>query len=382
MLTRKTVGIIGAGLAGAACARALAAAGFSPTVYESADQHAAGASGNSIGLLHKLYSKDHNLASQWVEHGIATTLRWISELSQFSSRPLAGQCGVLQLDAQANELILWDPKGAWVRPPEFVGACLSQARALGAEVHFGVRAESIVENKSEGTVELFLKDQDGKIFKKNFDAVIVCAAGELSRLLPDAMLSLNSIRGTISSYRLPQNKSLPCVVCAAGYVTPLIDGEMVVGASYERLAEQTAIDSEIDSALESALDSEPGDELSNLDRLRIISPELARDCEHLTPVQRTSLRCATLDRMPHVGRVLDTEARLTPNISQIHQMPRSSGLWVLGGLGSRGLSSAPLGAEIITAALSGGPPPVAKKLLQAVDPVRFALRRHQRRKIS
>jgi len=370
MLTRKTVGIIGAGLAGAACARALAAAGFLPTVFESAHQHAAGASGNPIGILHKLYSKDHNLASQWVAHGVATTLRWISELGQFSSWPLAGQCGVLQLDAQANELILWDPQGGWVRPPEFVKACLSQARAIGAEVHFGVRAKYIRDDQSTDTVELTLEDQEGTNFKKMFDAVIVCAATELSRLLPDAMLSLNSIRGTISSYRLPRGQSLPCVVCAAGYVTPSIDGEMVVGASYERLA---------DCDLAAA---EPGDELSNLDRLRIIAPALARDCERLTPQERTSLRCATLDRMPHVGRVLDAQARLTPNMSQMHHMPRSSRLWVLGGLGSRGLSSAPLGAEIIAAALSGAPPPVAKRLLQAVDPVRFALRRHQRRKIS
>jgi tRNA 5-methylaminomethyl-2-thiouridine biosynthesis bifunctional protein len=370
MLTRKTIGIIGAGLAGAACARALAVAGFLPTVFESAHQHAAGASGNPIGILHKLYSKDHNLASQWVEQGIATTLRWISELSRFSSRPLAGQCGVLQLDAQANELILWDPQGAWVRPPEFVQACLSQARALGAEVHFRVRAKSLYEDQAKDTVELTLEDQDGKTFKQTFDAVIVCAAGELSSLLPDAVLSLNSIRGIISTYSLPQHQSLPCVVCAAGYVTPSIDGEMVVGASYERL---------LDDNLAAV---EPGDELSNLERLRIIAPELARDCERLAPQERTSLRCATLDRMPHAGQVLDARVRLTPSISQIHQMPRSSRLWVLGGLGSRGLSSAPLGAEMITAALSGAPPPVAKKLLQAVDPVRFALRRHQRRKIS
>jgi tRNA 5-methylaminomethyl-2-thiouridine biosynthesis bifunctional protein len=53
---------------------------------------------------------------------------------------------------------------------------------------------------------------------------------------------------------------------------------------------------------------------------------------------------------------------------------------VLGGLGSRGLSSAPLGAEIISAQLKGDPAPVPERLLAAVDPVRFALRRHQRRK--
>jgi tRNA 5-methylaminomethyl-2-thiouridine biosynthesis bifunctional protein len=370
MVTRKTVGIIGAGLAGAACARALAVAGCSLVVFEAAAHPAAGASGNAIGILHQLYSKDHNLASQWVERGIETTQRWISELTQFTSRPLAERCGVLQLDAQASELIHWDPNGGWVRPPEFVQACLTQAQAIGVEINFGVRVESIRDDPAQSSVELSLRNQDGKIAKRHFDAVIVCAANDASRLLPHAMLNLNSIRGTISSYRLPQDQSLPCVICAAGYASPWIDGEMIVGASYERLADGEVAVSEL------------GDELTNLDRLRIISAELAAYCEKLTLENRTSLRCATLDRMPHAGQVLDPQARLGASISQMHQVPRSSRIWALIGLGSRGLSSAPLGAEIIAAGLSDRVAPVSKRLLQAIDPVRFALRRHQRRKIS
>ena len=370
MVTRKTVGIIGAGLAGAACARALAVAGCSPVVFEAAAHPAAEASGNAIGILHQLYSKDHNLASQWVEQGIATTQRWISELSQFAFRPLAERCGVLQLNAQASELILWDPNGAWVRPPEFVQACLREAQSIEAEINFGVQVEFIDDDPAQSLIALTLRDQDGKTAKRHFDAVVVCAASDASRLLPHAMLNLNSIRGTISSYRLPRDQSLPCVICAAGYASPWIDGEMIVGASYERLADgEVAV-------------SEPGDELTNLDRLRIISAELAAYCEKLTPENRTSLRCATLDRMPHAGRVLDPQARLGASISQMHQMPRAPRLWALTGLGSRGLSSAPLGAEIIAAGLSDRVAPVSKRLLQAVDPVRFALRRHQRRKIS
>ena len=370
MVTRKTVGIIGAGLAGAACARAVSVAGFSPIVFESAAHHAAGASGNAIGILHQLYSKDHNLASQWVERGIETTQRWISELTQFASRPLAGRCGVLQLDAQASELIHWDPNGGWVRPSEFVQACLTQAQSIGAEINFGVRVESIHDDPAQSWVALTLQNQDGKVTKRHFDAVIVCAANDASRLLPYAMLNLNSIRGTISSYRLPQNQSLPCVICAAGYASPSVDGEMVVGANYERLADDEIAVSESD------------DELTNLDRLRIISAELADYCETITPQNRTSLRCATLDRMPHAGLVLDPQARLGASISQIHQMPRAPRLWTLTGLGSRGLSFAPLGAEIIAAGLSDRVAPVPKRLLQAVDPVRFALRRHQRQKVS
>ena len=70
MVTRTDIAVIGAGLAGAACARALARAGLRVTVFESASGPATGASGNPIGILHPLVSKDHNLASQLVELGM------------------------------------------------------------------------------------------------------------------------------------------------------------------------------------------------------------------------------------------------------------------------------------------------------------------------
>jgi tRNA 5-methylaminomethyl-2-thiouridine biosynthesis bifunctional protein len=375
MVTRhnpRHIAVIGAGLAGAACARALARAGTGVVVLERAGAPAGGASGNPIGILHPLVSKDHNLASQWVESGLATTLRWVEELMPLAQSRGIGvigrSCGVAQLTADADDLVLWDSKGAWIKPKRLVQACLADAQDHGAIV----RLNAGVQNISDDATVTF---DDGSF--ERFDAAVICTAQTMDLLLPDHGLSLNAIRGTVSSYGVPKAHALPCVVCASGYATPLVEGEMVVGASYERLPHASGMVSDTLS------DSDgPGetDDMSNLDRLRIIDHRLADICAGLPARDRTSIRSATLDRMPHVGRVLDTRVRLAPSVSQLHQMPRNDRLWVLGGLGSRGLSSAALGAELIAAQLLGQAVPLPERLVRAVDPVRFALRRHQRRK--
>lgn len=361
MVTRTDIAVIGAGLAGAACARALARAGLRVTVFESASGPATGASGNPIGILHPLVSKDHNLASQLVELGMATTLKWLDELTPIAQAKgigiLGESCGVLQLSDDASKLILWDPKGTWIKPQRFVQSCLLDAQSHGAQIYYDHTVTSISDDGE-------LTFADGSI--KLFDAVVVCNAYQMDILLARHELMLNTIKGTVSRYAVPEAYSLACVMCASGYATPVVEGEMVVGASYERLG--------------SSVDASDSDELSNLDRLRIIDSRLADICAGLPAQDRTSIRSATLDRMPHMGRVLDPRVALAPSVSQLHQMPRNDRVWVLGGLGSRGLSFAPLGAEVIAAQLSSQALPIFDRLARAVDPVRFALRRHQRRK--
>jgi tRNA 5-methylaminomethyl-2-thiouridine biosynthesis bifunctional protein len=359
MVTRRHLAVIGAGLAGGACARALARSGFDVTVLESGGQPAQGASGNPIGILHVMKSRDYNLASQWVDLGTAKTLQWLEELQPLATDAgiglLGHSCGVLQMDDEALDLICWDAMGAWVKPGRLVAACLADAKNHGAAVHFNTHVTSI---DDAGRVTLAGSQT------QLFDAVVVCSAHDMDRLLPRQTLMLNAIGGTVSSFSLDEEHSLPCVICADGYATPVVEGEMVVGASYERdgdlTMEQTA--------------------QSNLAKLETISPKLAKLCATLPVTLRKSVRSATLDRMPHIGRVLDPDAPLTPSMSRLPQMPRASRTWVLGGLGSRGLTFAPLGAEVIAAQMRGQDPAVPERLLDAADPVRFALRRHQRRK--
>lgn len=404
--------VVGAGLAGAACARALARAGVAVVLVEAGPAPAMGASGNPVGILHPFVSRDNNLASQWFAAGMQTSLRWCQELAQQDeNQNLFGTCGVLHLAASeeestqwsglpqrfgfekswlefwdanqvadfisvhhqkkspiTNEMMggLWCAQGTWVRPAVLVARCLADATAHGAQVIFNHRIES---------PQALATELDG-----HFDGAVLCAAQDIHRLAPNAMLRLNAVRGAITAFRPSQAdcdaaqpfEGLSAIVCLNGYVTPMIDGEVIVGATFERLTDVSELASrDVQAAAK-----------ENLARLEAISPSLAAQCQIQASTSRVSIRSATHDRMPLVGCMTDPSAPLSAQISQLAQMPRDPRVFVLGGLGSRGLATAPLGAEIITAMITDQPLPVSAALINSVDPARFALRAHQRRRVQ
>jgi len=104
---------------------------------------------------------------------------------------------------------------------------------------------------------------------------------------------------------------------------------------------------------------------------------------------RASYRCTTKDYLPIVGPV--------PNVAEFKQQfgalrndatacVESLGsylpnLFIHCGLGSRGLSYAPLAAEILAAEISGEIPSLERELRLAMHPARFLIRDLKRRKI-
>ncbi|HRD97761.1 MAG TPA: oxidoreductase, partial [Rubrivivax sp.] len=59
---------------------------------------------------------------------------------------------------------------------------------------------------------------------------------------------------------------------------------------------------------------------------------------------------------------------------QARLLPRQQGLFVLTGLGARGLTLAPLMADLVAAQATGTPWPVEQDLADAVDPARWLVR--------
>ncbi len=54
------------------------------------------------------------------------------------------------------------------------------------------------------------------------------------------------------------------------------------------------------------------------------------------------------------------------------------GLYISAGHGARGLTSAPIGGEIIAAMINNEPMPLEQKLITALNPARFVIRRLQK----
>jgi tRNA 5-methylaminomethyl-2-thiouridine biosynthesis bifunctional protein len=59
-------------------------------------------------------------------------------------------------------------------------------------------------------------------------------------------------------------------------------------------------------------------------------------------------------------------------------VPRTPGLHVLTGLGSRGITLAPLMGRLLAARIEGAPWPLERDLADAVDPARWLVRRARR----
>ena len=96
---------------------------------------------------------------------------------------------------------------------------------------------------------------------------------------------------------------------------------------------------------------------------------------------RCGIRCATRDHLPMVGNVPDYAATLT-EYATLNEDPQAAAsapyyqdLFMLGGLGSRGLCTAPLTAEVLAAQMSDEPLPLDAQTLAALNPNRLWVRK-------
>jgi tRNA 5-methylaminomethyl-2-thiouridine biosynthesis bifunctional protein len=148
----------------------------------------------------------------------------------------------------------------------------------------------------------------------------------------------------------------------------LPDGQVLTGA--------TSQPGDLDGALRAA------DHQRNLERaaqLGLCPATLAAQAGPQTS-GRVGWRATTPDRLPLVGPPLAGAAQDTPpahgrtRTDTLRQMPRCQGaehgLFLLAGLGSRGLTSAALAAQVLAAWVTGAPFPVEAALRNALDPAR------------
>ena len=392
---KQRIAVIGLGLAGACMVRALAQSAGSDTevtAYEAASAPATGASGNPLGVMHPLVSKDWNLASQFYAAGIEETWAWCEALGGLKSG-WADRCGAVlmpqgRVDPGVEPSLepTVETSGGWIQPQALVAACLEDARAL-----LGGRL-TVQFNARLGPVQL-------AEIQESFAAVAVCAAGDM--LAPWATgLCLNRIAGQLSWLPAQPHEGPSQVVCGDGYVAPVVQGRLVVGASFERLVEGAALGKRALGAqawgTQAFQPTIPGRDdvttvlspwpvtaeghASNRLRLEALLPNLAVGLADRWPQAqgRASVRVATRDRLPHVGQFWDAAAPLPRSVSRLEQMPRQAALYALLGLGSRGLSIAPMAATALARWILRDEPPQGR-LWQAVDPARFVLRAHQRR---
>ncbi|MBB5190603.1 tRNA 5-methylaminomethyl-2-thiouridine biosynthesis bifunctional protein [Silvimonas terrae] len=376
--------VVGAGMAGCAVAERLAARGWQVTVLDQSAEPAQGASGNHVGLMHAHFTRDDNLLARLTRAGSEYTLRHLAGFATAPMQPVWGMPGLVQLartadQAQTFQAIVrseawpadlldwltpeqvaqqfnlattwgawWFARGAWVQPASFCRASLAR---FGDQVRFVAHAE----------VSRLICVDDGWQVWGPADAllsstpiVILANAAAAKSLLQATELPLTA--STRSTTLIAQG-ALPGAttgISGAGYVTPALAGWHTAGAAIVQPGQQAAAAQE------------------NIRR----TESLFTHCE-VTPTQtgltRLCVRPGSTDRLPLVG-ALPLPADAQTRAHQLFHIRRHPGLYGLLGLGSRGLTFAPLAAEILAAELSGEPLPVERDLVQAIDPARFLLR--------
>lgn len=375
--------VLGAGLAGSAACERLCARGWQVTLVERHAQPAAEASGNLAGIYMPLLSRDDNIMTRLSRAAFLYALAYWDRLG-----PIMGaRCGVLQLarDADhaqvqrsiagyppgfaqwlesgpASALLGSDaPDGAWLFPqagwarPASVCAAMLDACGSALERRFGAGSVSLARQDGAWSV----LDATGASIATAPVVVLANGTGALD-LAQSAGLPLARVRGQVTYLAEGALPKLPFVLCREAYLTPAVEGLHSLGASY---------DDDANPALTAASQRE------NLEKIRSLlgDPRIGADA----PLAgRVGFRCVAPDRLPLVGALPDLQA--AGRLERLREVPRHPGLYALLGYASRGLSWAPLAAELLAARLDGEPLPLEAELAAALDPARFMLRARRR----
>lgn len=400
LTTDSHVAVVGGGLAGAASALALVSRGIRVTLITRAGILADGASGNPQGGFYPQLHATPSPASQIQAHSFLYARRAYQQLAAHYAYPHQW-CGVLQMDftdevaarhqkltdnqywpaaliqkidaRQASEIAgipltcggIFTAEGGWLSPPDLVEAMIKQAKDSTLLTVLTDHAVSQIE--SADAVTLHIEHLEAPL---SFDHVVLATgADSVSSLLSD-VLPLRPVRGQVEA--MPADGTTPgklqTVLCHKGYLTPQTDGRQALGSTYVKGDMNTEVRAnETQQNIEThkkALNSQSWVEDIQTDgvaraAIRLGLPDHQVVCGSLP---------ATLEQQPAwrelaKGKRLSTMPR--PPAHRIH---------VLTGLGSRGLTTAPLMADVLASQLCHHPLPLPEALLQAISPQRFIIR--------
>jgi tRNA 5-methylaminomethyl-2-thiouridine biosynthesis bifunctional protein len=411
--------VLGAGLAGCAAAWALCREGWQVTLLDRHDQPAQEASGNPGGLFHSVlhgedgvHARAHRaaalqtaaLTAPWIEAGrlpgqCQGLIRLDTQHDAGSAQALLDKLGLpidhvswLTLQAARDLSGLEVPsggwlfhQGGWLCPKDYARVLLEEARATGRLTWLGDASAQRLAHKHHSWQVLGPADQ----VLAQGDALILANAHGVQRLLdtlPDALavapMPMGQVRGQIS--RLPSGGGLDGTapqrpVAGSGYALDLSDGTLLCGA--------TSHQHDLDPDLREA------DHRHNLRQAaRLGAWRGADDAPLPEGLQgRVGWRATTADRLPLVGALplplSQLQAAPRPvRLEQPRLIPRRQddhgGLYVISGLGSRGITWAALAARLLAHWVAGSPCPVEADLRDAMDPARWLSRRANRKQVD
>jgi len=322
----KKIVVIGAGLAGAACAHAFANQGYRVTVYEKSVP-ASGASGVPIAMFAPSVSADDAWHSRVLRRGVNVLLRELHRLTR------AGTLidGVDWAMTGALERCGRSPKrlpSTWLEPQDPVGL---QSMTAGAQLWHGVAgwvrpAQLIAAWLSHPNIRVVAHQHlhDASALGADITAVIVACGYQSAQLVPHISDDLQPIRGQVEWGLGSVDANIGYPINGMGHFIQT-GSAWLLGATYQRD--------------EVYLHADLVDRERNFEKLARLLPQLSVPSLAALRQQSTSwvgIRAAQKSRVPLLGKV---------------NAVGHSNVWVCAGLGSRGLSLAALCAQQLCAAM-------------------------------
>lgn len=390
--------VVGAGIAGACAAAALAQRGWHCTMLDARASPAQGASGNPAAIFHGTVHAADGTHARFTR---AAALHAQRVHGALIARGVAGQVGGLlragadpastlqpagwarawtagELQARGSGLradsAWFFPGGGWIDAAAAVNALL---QAPGIEFRGNAHATRL---QREATGWRVLDGAGRPLAEPGVVVLAGAGAGDMPTLPMGALLQQAAAlpwpstraRGQVSWFR-HAGAALPWPVAGGGYALSLPPAQDLLCGATTQANDDDPLPRDEDHAF-------------NLARVQAqtgIVPAAG------TAVQgRVGWRERSPDRLPVIGAAVDAamagmeamaalEGSRTPPAAT-GRVARIPGLFVLGAMAGRGFTWGPLAGEVLASWVDGSPWPLEADLLDALDPARFWLRQARR----
>lgn len=397
----EDVAIVGGGVASLFLALSLLERGKQVTLYCKDSDLAMNASGNLQGAVYPQLSDDDDRNVRFYVHSFDYALQRLQQLAQavefehaftgvalvaynektakkfskiaekMADDSLFQLCDSAALSKQIGLPVqqsgAFIAQGGWLSPVQLVRNSFAYLAQKGLKIvcNHEVRDPQFYDGKWHWVY-------DGLPFAHE---VLVWANGHcFNETSQSAGIPLYPVRGQVS--QIPTTTSLQqlkCVVCYDGYLTPASQAQThCIGASHVRDCSNT------DFSLE--------EQQANIAKLQqnLTACDWTKEVDGSQNFAKQGVRAALRDRVPMIGVVPNFTAQKQQYANLYNQLRRKqavenaqsfTNLYMINGLASRGLTTAPLLGEMLASLISGEPVPMSEEILHVLAPNRTWIRK-------
>lgn len=402
-LKEQDIAIIGGGVASLCTAISLVKRGAKITIYCEDEQTALNASGNKQGAFYPQLSDDNERNIRFYIHAFAyghQFLQWAiqqqiefeyefcgvalcaynekaeSKLNKIAKLNLPSDLYQSLNQTELSEKVglplpfggAFIPKGAWLAPRQLVQHAFAFLEKKGVQIKTSQKATEL--SQTENGWQITTAENETFCHE-----VVVLANGhKLTEFEQTQKLPLYPVRGQVSQIPTSANLlKLKTVLCYDGYLTPVDQAKAshCIGASHVR-----------DNATREFSLTE---QQENQQKIQQNIPEdWTKEVNTSGNLARIGVRCSVRDLTPMMGAVPHFSAQQTQyqnlfNLRRrkqpIEQAVNYPNLYLIGALGSRGLTSAPFLGETLASLIYDEPLPMSEDLIHNLMPNRSWVRR-------